>query len=73
MFLLNTYLGEMARIVLKHGGTLDKFIGDAVLVFYGDLDSKGVAEDALACVEMALDMQKAVSKLTEESIKHGIR
>ncbi|MCZ7640873.1 MAG: response regulator [Verrucomicrobia bacterium] len=33
---LNGYLDAMARIALRHGGTLDKFIGDAVMVFFGD-------------------------------------
>lgn len=53
---LNHYLNEMARIVIKHGGTLDKYIGDAVMVFFGDPNSQGVREDALACVKMAQEM-----------------
>jgi hypothetical protein len=38
---LNNYMNEMAGICFKYNGTLDKFIGDAVLVFFGDPESKG--------------------------------
>lgn len=71
-FLLNTYLTEMAKIVLKYGGTLDKFIGDAVLVFFGAPESKGLESDALGCIEMAQEMQQTVSRLAEDAIKRGI-
>jgi len=53
---LNNYCDKMAKIAHKHGGTLDKFIGDAVMVFFGDPESKGEKEDAIACVQMALEM-----------------
>jgi len=53
---LNHYLSEMARIVIKHGGTLDKYIGDAVMVFFGDPASRGVREDTIYCVKMAQEM-----------------
>jgi len=56
---LNGYLEAMARIALQHGGTLDKFIGDAVMVFFGDPQTAGPAEDARRCVGMALEMQRA--------------
>jgi class 3 adenylate cyclase len=56
--LLNEYLTEMSKIALVHGGTVDKFIGDAMLVFFGDPESRGVEEDARACMAMALDMQR---------------
>ena len=53
---LNGYLNRMAQVTLKHGGTLDKFMGDAVMVFFGDPTSAGVETDALKCVEMAREM-----------------
>lgn len=34
--LLNSYLNEMSQIAIKYGATIDKFIGDAILVFFGD-------------------------------------
>ncbi|NBX62918.1 MAG: hypothetical protein EBT67_11045 [Betaproteobacteria bacterium] len=54
---LNDYFSEMTAIALSHGATIDKYIGDAVMLFFGDPESKGVKEDARACVEMALEMQ----------------
>ena len=72
-FILNGYLNRMAQVVSKHGGTLDKFIGDAVLVFFGDPESSGVAEDAAACVWMALEMKEAIVELNREWLAKGIR
>ena len=48
--LLNEYFTEMSNIALKHGATVDKFIGDAILGFFGDPETKGVEEDARACL-----------------------
>jgi adenylate cyclase len=73
IFTLNSYLNRMAGVVSKHGGTLDKFIGDAVLVFFGDPESKGVVEDAAACVRMALEMKEAIGELNREWLVKGIR
>ena len=61
--IINSYLSEMASIAIDCGGTIDKFIGDAVLVFFGDPDSEGDTEDALRCVEMALRMRVRVAEL----------
>ena len=44
--LLNEYFTEMSAIALKHGGTIDKFIGDAMLIFFGDPETKGEVGDA---------------------------
>jgi hypothetical protein len=51
--LLNEYLTEMSQIALTYGATIDKYVGDAIVIFFGDPESRGVKEDALACVEMA--------------------
>jgi class 3 adenylate cyclase len=61
--LLNHYLSEMSKIALKHGATIDKYVGDAIVIFVGDPDSKGVREDALACVRMAIAMQQRMAEL----------
>jgi class 3 adenylate cyclase len=61
--LLNQYLTEMSRIALDHGATIDKYIGDAIMIFFGDPESRGVKEDALACVKMAIAMQRRMQDL----------
>ena len=61
--LLNEYFTEMSTIALFHGGTIDKFVGDAMLIFFGDPESEGEVEDAKACVRMALDMQHRLEQL----------
>ena len=70
--LLNEYLSEMSAIAARHGGTVDKFIGDAMLVFFGDPETKGVAEDAKAGVAMALEMQQRLAELDEAWRRRGI-
>jgi len=70
--LLNSYLEEMSAIAIKHGGTIDKFIGDAILIFFGDPLSRGLKEDALACVSMALEMREVMKKLQKKWYSFGI-
>ena len=53
----------MTAIALNSGATIDKYIGDAMMVFFGDPESKGEREDARACVEMALLMQERMKEL----------
>jgi class 3 adenylate cyclase len=61
--LLNHYLTEMSKIALQFGGTIDKYVGDAILIFFGDPDTKGVKADAVACVKMAIAMRKRMREL----------
>ena len=61
--LLNQYLTEMSKIALEHGATVGKFIGDAILAFFGDPVSRGLNEDAIACVRMGLAMQRRMREL----------
>jgi adenylate cyclase len=61
--LLNHYLTEMSRIAFEYGATIDKYIGDAIMIFFGDPESRGVKSDALACVKMAIAMQKHMRTL----------
>ena len=70
--LLNTYFNEMSKIALKHGGTIDKFIGDAIMIFFGDPESKGVKNDALACVSMAIEMRERMKYLQNQWSEFGI-
>jgi class 3 adenylate cyclase len=61
--LLNQYLTEMSRIASKFGATIDKYVGDAIMMFFGDPETRGVQQDALACVGMALAMQQRIGEL----------
>ena len=61
--LINDYLSAMTEIALKYGGTIDKFIGDAVLIFFGDPESDGLKKDASKCLSMAIAMQNKVAEL----------
>ena len=70
--LLNGYLSEMSSIGYEYGGTIDKFIGDGIMIFFGDPESKGEKEDALACVRMALAMRQRMYELRDEWIDQGI-
>jgi PAS domain S-box-containing protein len=63
---LNKYLNEMSRIALDHGGTIDKFIGDAIMIFFGDPESRGEKEDAIACVKMAIAMRKKLVEMRRQ-------
>lgn len=69
---LNEYLNRMANIATQHGGTVDKFVGDAVLIFFGDPETQGVRQDAIAAVRMALDMKIATTELNDAWRKRGI-
>ena len=63
----------MTTIAIDCGGTIDKFIGDAVMVFFGDPESLGEEQDALNCIEMALRMQARVEELREYWTKSGVK
>ncbi|WP_052049910.1 CHASE2 domain-containing protein [Leptolyngbya sp. KIOST-1] len=61
--LLNTYLNEMVDAILKYRGTIDKFIGDAVMAEFGAPKSLGPEQDALGAVSAALAMRRALAAL----------
>lgn len=60
---LNSYLDEMSNVANRYGGTIDKFIGDAIVIFFGDPTSLGAEKDARQCVEMALEMKSRLEEL----------
>ncbi len=70
--LLNTYLNEMSKLALKYGGTIDKFVGDCVMVFFGDPSTEGAKKDALAAVSMAIAMRKHMKVLRQQWRALGI-
>ena len=70
--LLNQYLTEMANIALEHGATIDKYIGDSIMIFFGDPETRGVREDAKACVQMAIAMRTRMQHLEKTWRDAGI-
>ncbi len=70
--LLNEYLDIMSSIAIKHGGTIDKYIGDCIMVFFGDPLSNGKTEDAVSCINMAIEMKEEMSKLRIKWQRDGI-
>jgi adenylate cyclase len=61
----------MARVAIAHGATIDKYIGDAVMIFFGDPESHGVAEDARRCVAMAIEMLRRLDAIRGEHDDRG--
>ena len=68
---LNEYFSEMTDIALENGATIDKYIGDAMMVFFGDPDTKGERGDARSCVKMALQMQSRIQELQGKWLSQG--
>lgn len=70
--LLTNYLTEMSKIAIKWGGTIDKYIGDAILIFFGDPVEKEVRQDAISCVSMALEMIHKIDEIRYEWRERGL-
>ncbi len=68
---LNEYFAAMVECVFRYGGTLDKFIGDAVMAVWGNTRSNGPAADAANAVRCAMAMREALEKLNAHWISEG--
>jgi adenylate cyclase len=62
---LNEYFADMVGLVLQEEGTLQKFIGDAIMAAWGDTHSDGIGVDARHAVNAALQMRPALAKLND--------
>ncbi|WP_404363161.1 adenylate/guanylate cyclase domain-containing protein [Marinobacter sp.] len=71
--LLNHYFNEMSQVALRYGGTIDKFVGDSIMIFFGDPTTLGQREDAAACVSMAIDMRKHMKIMRQKWRSQGIK
>jgi adenylate cyclase len=67
--LLSEYFEAMTEIVFRYHGTVDKFIGDGLMVFFGDPDPH--PDHALRCVKAAIDMQKEAREIRKRWEKQG--
>ena len=70
--ILNDYFTAMTEIAQFHGATIDKFIGDAMLAFFGDPKTDGPDRDAERCILMAIEMQRRMLKLEDAHAKLGL-
>ena len=68
---LNEYFSAMVDCVFQTGGTLDKFIGDALMASWGSLQSRGAKADAIASVKAALAMQEKLGALNQSWVARG--
>jgi class 3 adenylate cyclase len=70
---LNEYLAEMTAIAEQHGATIDKFVGDAIMIFFGAPVATDDRDHALRAVRMAIEMQRRIGQLRERWRKEGVR
>lgn len=65
--LLNNYLGTLSDVILQHGGTVDEFIGDAILAIFGaPIHGDDDADRAVAC---AIAMQQAMRAVNKKNLE----
>lgn len=70
--LITYYLTEMTDIAIEYGGTVDKYIGDAIMIFFGDPNTEGIKKDAISCVAMALKMRRKVKVIRKKWESFGL-
>lgn len=68
---LNTYLAAMVAAILDQRGTIDKFIGDAVMAEFGSPVSQGEKADAMNAIRAALRMRQALAVLRQQWQQEG--
>ncbi|MFW2176442.1 MULTISPECIES: adenylate/guanylate cyclase domain-containing protein [unclassified Moraxella] len=64
--ILNTYFDRMTQITLKYGATLDKFLGDGLLCYFGDSQTNNERDNAILCINMAIDMRREMGVLRQQ-------
>lgn len=69
---LNVYLGAMVEVIAAHGGTVDKFIGDAVMAVFGSPLGRGEEEEAMAAARCALAMGERLRQLNAVWLGEGL-
>ena len=70
-YLMTSYLSNMTDILIAHGGTLDKYIGDAVMGFFGAPLS--YEDHAIRAADTALMMRTRLPLFNDDLVKHGMK
>jgi class 3 adenylate cyclase len=70
--LLNEYLTEMTHAIFQHGGTVDKFMGDAILAIFGAPEEISPNEQVKRAIAAAREMYRTLAKLNERWQEQGI-
>ena len=70
--IMSDYFTEMSVICDKWGGTLDQFIGDAILIFFGAPETTGTKNDAAQAIGMALEMNETLHSLRQRWNQNGL-
>jgi adenylate cyclase len=68
--MLNTFLGAMSQVIAAHQGTIDKFMGDAVMAIFGAPISRD--DDPLRAARCAIEMQHALSRVNRLNSAAGL-
>lgn len=71
--LLNVYLSKMVDVIMKYGGTIDEFIGDAILVIFGAPITEGPEKDAARALACAVEMQLAMDEVNKMVAEFGLK
>ena len=70
---LNEYLSEMSAIAERHGATINQFVGDGIMIFFGAPQATTDHDHAMRAVRMALEMQRRMLELKDVWVQRGIR
>jgi class 3 adenylate cyclase len=70
MTIVNNFLTPMTEVILRHGGTIDEFIGDAILALFGA--PRAIEDHAATAVACAIEMQQAMSRVNELNREAGL-
>ena len=63
----------MSNIAIQFGGTIDKYVSDAIMIFFGDPETLGEEQDALRCLDMALKMKSRIEELRDYWNRNGVK
>jgi len=70
--ILNEYLAEMTAIAGRYRGTIDKFVGDAIMIFFGAPVATSDEDHAVRAVQMAIEMQRRIKDLNDKWLREGM-